>query len=215
MNIIHSYCDHVEDPFVGVAVEKLAGHIMPSFYKDILRIANGFVTKNNIFRFLGIKPSMPALDLYEWNRSPWVTEYSYFADRIVFIAEDIFGDQYGLQFASQTDQNPVLIKFWCEGGQVEAINTVSLYEWLTANVLRDEPTILDWPLVKAAFNRGLFPSVTEHLSFELPLMVGGKIEENNLEVLDRSFHLHLLGQLSLKNTGLSEGTKITRFSTES
>jgi len=214
-DLIERYCEHVEGPRIGTAPVVSRGHHLPASYLDVLHVANGFVSNRKAFRLFGIDTQVPALDLHLWNKSSWVAEYGDLAANLVFIAEDIFGDQYGLRFAQGTDQNPVLVKFCCEGGETEVIEAESLAAWLTGSVLREEPTPLDWDLATAAFARGLMPSEAEHLSFSLPLVAGGNAEESNLEVMDRVFHLHLLGQLSLRNRHLPEGAKIDRFCPES
>jgi len=213
--LLQAHCDHVEESRSGMEPVLVSGYRLPAAHLEFLRVANGLVSKRTAFRLFGIEPTLPALDLLEWNRSPWVAEYGALAAGLVFIAEDIFGDQYGWRFSDAADQNPVLVKFWCEGGETEVIEAGSLSAWLTSSMLRDKPTGLDRPLVAAAFAQGLRPSVTEHLSFVLPLIAGGAAEVSNLEVADRAFHLHLLGQLSLKNQRLPEGTRINRFWSES
>jgi hypothetical protein len=214
-DLVRAHCEHVEGPRLGIERVVISGYHLPASYLDLLHVANGFVSNRKAFRLFGIDTRMPALDLRLWNRSSWVAEYGDLAASLVFIAEDIFGDQYGLRFASGTDQDPVLVKFWCEGGETEVIEAESLLAWLASSVLREEPTPLDWHLATAAFARGLTPSETEHLSFSVPLVAGGNAEESNLEVMDRVFHLHLLGQLSQKNRSLPEGAKINHFWSES
>lgn len=213
--LLQAHCEHIEESRRGMEAVLVGSYRLPAAYLDFLRVANGFVSKGAAFRLFGIEPTVPALDLCEWNRSPWVAEYGTLATGLVFIAEDVFGDQYGLRFSDATDQDPVLIKFWCEGGETEVIEADSLSAWLARSLLREEPTALDWHLATTAFARGLKPSLAEHLSFALPLIAGGAAEVSNLEVADRAFHLHLLGQLSLKNRRLPEGARISRFWSES
>jgi len=209
--LLGSFCEHIEDPRSSVEPVFVSGHKLPAGYLDLLRIANGFVSSRKTFRLFGIDTKVPALDLRSWNDSPWVAEYGELAANLVFIAENVFGDQYGLRFWDGAERAPVLVKFWCEGGKTEVIDVESFDTWLASSVLCETPTALDWPLAMAAFAQGLAPSVEEHLSFSLPLVVGGENELSNLEVIDRVFHLHLLGQLSQKNRGLPDGARIDRF----
>lgn len=214
-DLLRAHCEYVEEPRAGIAPVVIRGYHLPASYLELLHVANGFVLRRKAFRLFGIAPRVPTLDLHEWNRSSWIAEYGDLAADLVFIAEDIFGDQYGLRFAGGTDRNPVLVKFWCEGGETEVIAAESPLAWLAGSVLREEPAALDWHLATAAFARGLTPSEAEHLSFAMPLVTGGDAVESNLEVMDRVFHLHLLGQLSRKNRTLPEGAKISRFWSES
>jgi hypothetical protein len=211
---LRTHCEYIEAARLDGAPILVRGHHLPASYLALLRVANGFVLKQKFFRLFGIAPQALALDLCEWNRSSWIAEYGDLAEDLVFIAEDIFGDQYGLRFAGETDQNPVLVKFWCEGGETEVIAAESPIAWLGSSLLRDEPTAFDWSLAAAAHARGLTPTEVEHLAFVLPLVAGGDVVESNLEVMDRVFHLHLLGQLSSKNRSLPEGARISRFSSE-
>jgi hypothetical protein len=187
---------------------------LPDSYCSLLETANGFVLKRSWFRLFGVKPGLAHLDIHEWNRSPWIAEYGELAAGLVFFAEDVFGDQYAFRFVSPT-REPTVVKFWCEGGEVQDLGVTSLERWLLDTVFSGEPSFLDRSLAVAAFQKGLRPSGKEHLSFILPLVTGGSAEVENLEVLDRVFHLHLLGQLSLKNQRLPEGERIVRFWSES
>ncbi len=213
--LLEAYCEHVEDPRLDVEPVVISGHYLPASYLELLRVANGFVLHRKAFRLFGIDTREAALDLRSWNRSSWVAEYGALAADLVFLAEDVFGDQYGLRYSDGAERNPVLVKFWCEGGETEVIEAESLHAWLTSCVLRETPTAWDSALARAALARGLAPSETEHLSFATPLVAGGDLEESNLEVMERVFHLHLLGQLSQKNRSLPEGARITRFWSES
>src|SRR5262249_40779891 len=146
------------------------------------------------------------------NAEPWIAEYRELTKDIVFVAEDLFGDQYGFSFR---DDAPHPVKFWCEGGAIENLSYDSLEDWLLRTVLVSEPSAFDWRLSSTVAQQYLKPTVTEHLSFTLPLIAGGEYTFDNLEVLDSRFHLNILGQLSVKNLSLPEGIQITRFWSES
>lgn len=211
IGLLRARCEHLEEPHLNSEPVLVRGFQLPASFLAVLQVANGFILKRKLFRFFGIDPELPALDLCLWNRSPWVTEYGDLVANLVFIAEDIFGDQYGLRFAHENDRYPELVKFWCEGGQTEVVAVESLHSWLNSFVLDERPRAFDDELASAALGRGLSPSEVEHLSFSLPLVVGGATDVQNLEVMERGFHLHLLGQLSQRNRGLPEGAAIRRF----
>jgi hypothetical protein len=185
---------------------------LPNDYFRILAHANGFVTRGAAFRFFGLDPCGALPDIVRWNASAWLTEYGELADDLVLVAEDVFGDQYGLSYK---DGSPRLMKFWCEGGEAVPLPYDSLEDWLHRAVLVASSSAFDRELYREAQQRGLRPAATEHLSFALPLITGGEYGVENLEVLDGQFHLHLLGQLSRKNRSLPEGTRIRRLWPES
>lgn len=213
--VLEGYCEYTEDPRLDFRPVVIRGHPLPASYLEILRIANGFALHRRTFRFFGIETRDATLDLCSWNQSSWVAEYGDLANNIIFLAEDIFGDQYGLRYTDGTPGNFELIKFWCEGGETQVVEAESIEAWLVSCVLRETPTVWDVALANAVLARGLVPSETEHLAFSVPLIVGGNSEQSNLEVMDREFHLHLLGQLSRKNRSLQEGARINRFWSES
>lgn len=213
--LIDLACQHVESPLFGPGPFFAADFKLPAPLVDVLRVANGFVLKAGLFRLLGASPADPAADLTEWNKSQWIREYGELADRTLFFAEDIFGDQYGFRYQNPVDDHPLLVKFWCEGGQVEPIRAESLTTWLLTAVLNDRPSAWDAELAGVAIQHGLEPRKTEHLAFCLPLILGGEYSMKNLEVLDRTAHLCLLGQISRRNSRLQEGSMITHFRDES
>jgi len=211
---ILSFCEHVEPSLNSKVAVCVNEYQLPDSYSFLLEIANGFVLKRSWFRLFGVEPDLTYLDIHQWNRSPWIAEYGNLAAGLVFFAEDVFGDQYAFRFVSSA-REPTLVKFWCEGGEVQDLGVTSLQTWFLETVFSDEPLFLDRDLAVAAFQKGLRPSGKEHLSFILPLITGGSAEVENIEVLDRIFHLHLLGQLSLKNLRLPEGERIVHFWSES
>jgi hypothetical protein len=82
---------------------------------------------------------------------------------------------------------------------------------LAARVAVAAPPDLDLELVRQAAARGLSPSLTEHLSSAMPLVVGGTDDASNLEVMDGAAHLDVLGQMLAQMEGLPDGTPIRSF----
>ena len=211
---IASSCEHVGQPLVRQGTVSVEGFDLPTSYSSLLEVANGFVLERSRFRLFGIQTESRSMDVHEWNQSPWVAEYGGLAKGLVFFAEDIFGDQYAFRFGFSGKECD-LVKFWCEGGEVQRLGDASSLEaWLAEEVVSDDPSFLDRHLAEAAFEEDLRPSEKEHLSFILPLITGGRAELENLEVLNGVFHLHLLGQLTLKNLKLPDGQRIARFWSE-
>ena len=186
------------------------GCVLPESYGAVLRHTDGFVLKRRWFRFFGIVESAKTPSIYEWNRSPWIAQYGRLAEGLVFFAEDVFGDQYAFRL-DPSAQPEAPVKFCCEGGVVEEIGGEAMDIWLREQVLSDASPPFDTDFASKAFERGLRPTANEHLSFVVPLVVGGAYQMDNLEVFERTAHLHLLGQMSVKNLQLRDGERILRF----
>lgn len=204
--IIESRCDII-GPAWPISRYPETETALPDSYWGIVAVANGFVTHQGFFRFFGTRAldRLPAVD--EWNRSPWRTEYGYLVSPFVLIAEDIFGDQYG--FDRSNDNS--LCKIHCEGGNIDVLETENLETFLRNDVLVKRPTAYDHDLAIAAFNAGVRPGLDEHMSFELPLICGGEYALSNLTIESNALHLGLLGQITLRNQSIPNGTAIARF----
>lgn len=203
---LHECCEWIGEPLTG----EMPKAPLPTEYLDVLAVANGFVLKGGRFRFLGLRPADEHLDALRWNEAPWISEYGRSAHGIFFIAEDVLGDQYG--FLSRRGKAPTqFVKFFCEGGEIRAIGARGLQEWLLAEVLGAQPTAFDDSFVVGALEAGLKPGLGEHLAFILPLICGGALALDNLEVAEREFHLHLLGQLSSQARAVPDGAPIGGF----
>jgi hypothetical protein len=205
---IELYCEIKMSPCDRRLAAAVAS-LYPEEYLRVLRLVNGFVAKDARFRVFGIDPSEALLDVQRWNRAAWKNKYGGLAKDLLLVAEDVFGDQYGYQVK---EGSPRLVKFWCEGGEVEDLPAKGgLEPWLLEHVLTSEPNAFDLVLAEAAAGEGLNPSVDEHLSFVLPLIAGGTTTVDNVEIAQRDFHLNILGQLSVQMHGVPEGTRISRF----
>ncbi|HEY3322884.1 MAG TPA: SMI1/KNR4 family protein [Planctomycetota bacterium] len=199
---------HVTPGHLGSLPQALPPHL-PSEYFEILKVSNGFCLFSSAFRFFGLSSFDGIPSIMEWNRSDWINEYGHLARGLTFFAEDLFGDQYA--FKSTLAGGVDLVKFWCEGGRADVLCASSLLHWLTHTVLEEKPDLFDHRLAREATLTGLRPSTREHLSFVLPLICGGAYEVSNLEVLNGSDHLSILGQISLRNLNLPDGAKIREF----
>jgi hypothetical protein len=184
---------------------------LPFSYMDVLRLANGFITRNGWFRFFGTRSVLSGIpSVGEWNNSAWKREYGSVFNGFYIIAEDIFGDQYGFWLNERTDARPC--KIFCEGAIAQFLDFSDTMEFLLKSVLVDQPTAFDSVLADSAWKNGIRAGVGEHLAFSLPLILGGEYSIFNLGVESTALHLGLLGQLTLKNSILSDATSISRFS---
>lgn len=207
--LISRHCDVVGEEDPQIQERKLLGKRLPAPYWSVLRTANGFATRRGYFRLFPLQSFTGLPSVEEWNELPWKREYGSLLGELVIVAEDVFGDQYA--FAGDDDKPSILVKMSCEGGRVQPLETQNLITFLAECVLHDAPTAFDFDLAEAAFRIGLRPDIGQHLAFSLPLVSGGECILTNLGVESVSLHMGLLGQMSLRNQSLSDGSKISRF----
>jgi len=182
---------------------------LPMDYVNVLRVADGFITKDRRFRLFGTHQIGQLPSVYEWNQSPWRNCYGHLMTDVFIVAEDIFGDQYGYDLGHGNAGQ--FIKVLCEGAERVALAPNSLGEFLVQKVLVESPTAYDYDLALRAAERGLMHRDTEHLAFELPLIANGEYSETNLQIESPALHLSILGQLSSQIADKEEGTPIRRF----
>jgi hypothetical protein len=177
---------------------------MPDYCEVLLHEANGAVLLGGALRVFGFGPSRLGRDAQPWNRSTWRALYRLPADLLLW-GENCFGDQYGVDGAG----NVVILR--CEGGELEVTPFRSMGAFIGRVIDQPLSGNIDEDLVRAAHQADLTPGLDEHLSFILPLVCGGAATGENLEVMDASGHLELLGQIVQQTRDLPEGTKIDGF----
>ncbi len=181
-----------------------AGVASLSEYATLLSEANGLELHSGLFRVFGVGPACLGRDGLAWNESAWRAAYR-LPHAVSLWGESIFGDQFGLDRGSGA-----LLQLSCEGGALETLPFRTLAQFIDR--LLDEPEKwIERDLVEAAATKGLRPSLTEHLSFSLPLICGGSPDEENLEVMDAEAHLDVLGQILAQSRDVPEGTTIRGF----
>lgn len=196
-----SNCSLVQPPFLGTQFD-VGGHDLPKGAIALLNVANGFVTRTRFFRVFGTHPTSEVPSLAQWNNSEWKCEYGHLAKDVIFIGEDIFGDQYGYLFQGE---RPIFVKFYCEGGSIEPIHD-GINHFIQSLIEPKETVLLDWSLLNKASQAGKFPAANQHLAFRVPLIVGGSPTEANLAVESVALHLGTLAQLSVRNQALPDKT---------
>lgn len=179
---------------------------VPKGVNALLSFSDGFITSNRIFRVFGSNsdPMIPSLDA--WNDLDWIRGYGDPINDILFICDDIFGDQYGYFFGRKR----TFVKFYCEGGSIEEIPG-GINEFIEGVLDGMDSHLVDRELLKEAFDRGLKPNANEHLAFEMPLVVGGERAVDNLNIESVALHLGTLSQLTQEGKKHSEGQRIRRF----
>src|SRR5262245_16611798 len=116
---IDDRCQQVGPNVSSLAAMEIAGVQMPNAYWELLRLANGFVLDDGLFRVFGTASLDVLPSVLEWNSSEWIRSYGDVFHRVAIIAEDVFGDQYG--FADMDGRGPEFVKVLCEGGKHERI----------------------------------------------------------------------------------------------
>lgn len=204
-NSIEHHAQFLREGYLGPEVS-VYGYRLPADYWDLARLSDGFATTRGMFRFLSVGGRGGMLDR---NSSSWTEAYGDLLRGFVHVAEDVFGDLYGYVFV---DGGPgVLSKFFCEGGGIEPCTPSLLSEFLSSEVLTDQPGAFDALLAQEAWSVGLRPALTEHLAFSVPLIVGGEYGVKNLSVEPLALHLGVLAQLTKRVRELPEGTPIGGF----
>lgn len=181
---------------------------LPHDYLEVVRLANGFCTRDGTFRLFGTARFDQLPSVFEWNTACWRKSYGQLFEGLFIVAEDIFGDQYGYGMG-EAATGP-LLKIRCEGGE-RCVLSGNLATFLVNSVLSEVPTAYDYDLVTRAFEAGLRPNKCEHLAFVLPLIANGEYDVSNLHVESTALHLGTLGQMSLLNREFEDGTPIRRF----
>lgn len=127
----------------------------------------------------------------------------------MLLGENIFGDQYAFDTSEQ-----VLLLMTCEDGDLEPTPFRSITALIEDIVVNKSLQGLHMDLLRAASQGGLRPSPSEHLSFSVPLICGGSAEADNLELLDASAHMQILGQIIAQARKIAPGTPIRSFRAE-
>jgi hypothetical protein len=194
-------------PRVDDAAIVIDGWQLPSELAQLLTVANGMMTKNRYLRVFGTAahPGLPSIE--EWNRSEWKAEFQDFASDMIFVADDIFGDQYGYAFGPEGHD---FIKFFCEGAEVQILQG-GINRLIETLIDPEKTQLIDLDLSRQAFDRGMRPAGNQHLSFRLPLIVNGEYSIENLHVESVSLHLDVLAQITVQVASLPEGSLIAGF----
>ena len=182
------------------------GYESPKGLITLLGVADGFITTHGLFRVFGFGRDDRLPSLEDWNLSQWKEAYGSLARGILFVGEDVFGDQYGYDYRGKRR----FVKFYCEGGEIEPLEG-GINWFIEALVDPLGVGALDRGLIEAARTKFRWPSDNEHLAFRLPLIAGGERAASNLGVESVALHLGTLAQISRRNLDQADGTQIARF----
>ncbi len=135
-----------------------------------------------------------------WNTlATWKYVYDGLVDDIMFFAEDVFGDQFGIS-------NDSVVLFRSETGEIESV-AASLEEW-ASQVLVDFENLTgywiahEWQLAHGPIGRGM------RLTGKKPFVLGGSYDLANLYVADSVSVMRLRGDIYRQIRHLHDGAHV-------
>jgi hypothetical protein len=166
-----------------------------------------FLTRNNgLYAFESALHVFPAcqipgvMDLDQWNDPTlWIEHYDEMARGIVFFAEGIFADQFGIRGRE-------IVRFEAETGLSEAV-AGSIEEWASL-ILEDYPYQTGWPLAHDWQVEHGALRCGERLVAKRGFIFGGDFKVPNLYALDAAKAMCYHGDLAVQIRDLADGTKI-------
>lgn len=201
------------DKLISLGGDQLCPSVA-DFRRDILdswgklenELANFLWQKNGFYAFesaLHVFPSCRAervMDLEKWNDPKlWIEHYDDMALDILFFAEGILGDQFGIKDGE-------IVRFEAETGLIEHV-AVNLEEW-AALILNDYKYQTGYPLAHE-WQKAHGPLLTgQRLVAIIPFVLGGNFNISNLFALDAAKAMRYHGDLALQIRHAPNGTKI-------
>jgi hypothetical protein len=167
---------------------------------DFLARKNGFYSFESALHVFPACRERGVMDLEQWNDPTlWIEHYDDMARGIVFFAEGIFADQFGIRGRE-------IVRFKAETGLSEPV-AGSLEEW--ANLILEDyayqsgwPFAHDWQEEHGALRCG------ERLVATIPFVMGGDFKVSNFYALDAVEAMRFHGDLAVQIRDLPDGTKI-------
>jgi hypothetical protein len=167
---------------------------------EFLRRNNGLLAFESALHVFPACHIPGVMDLERWNDPPlWIEHYGDMARGIVFFAEGIFADQFGIRGRE-------IVRFEAETGLSEPV-AGSLEDWAKL-ILEDYPYQTgwsfahDWQVEHGALRCG------ERLVATIPFDMGGEFKVSNFYSLDAVKAMRYHGHLALQIRDLPDGTKI-------
>lgn len=174
-------------------------------YRYFLSLCDGGYSADRFFHFFGQRG--PHLhNLVEWNRVGFWKRYFNLDDKTFVFAEDIFGTQ----FCFDVRGNRRVVKMLIPDGRAPSLCANTFVEFLEYEVLSDTDNSQIRQLARDFYaNRGqAFRSFT-HIACKIPPSLGGNDSDiSNLETIQSSTNLKILGQIALQVKKLDPGTRI-------
>jgi len=172
-------------------------------FAELLRLCarrNGFFAFESALHVFPIARSCGEMTFQSWNSlATWKHAYDGLVDNVMFFAEDIFGDQFGIA-------NDAVVLFRSETGEIEPV-AASLEEW-ACEVLVDFENLTgygvahEWQLARGPIARGM------RLTGKTPFVLGGSYELANLYVVDSVSLMRLRGDIYGQIRHLPDGAHV-------
>ncbi len=169
------------------------------------RELHGMLTqRNGFYCFEGALHIFPSghgdMPLEAWNSVElWRSSYGGMTHDYLFFAEDIFGNQYGIEGGK-------IISFDAETAEAEII-TDTLEEW-AAKVLAEYEYMTGYPLAHSWQEKNGRLPLGKRLIAKVPFVAGGEFNEENLYPLDSVQAMRWHGDLARQIRDLPDGASI-------
>jgi len=167
---------------------------------DLLARKNGFYAFESALHVFPACQKKGVMDVEKWNDPTlWIAQYHDMALGVVFFAEGICGDQFGIRGRE-------VVRFEAETGAMDSIAS-SLEEWASL-VLKDfkyqtgYPLAHKWQQIHGPLRRG------ERLVAIRPFVLGGDFDVRNLFALSAVKAMRYHGDIALRIRDVPNGTKI-------
>ena len=191
---------------IGLAPPRFRTNILESLGELGRELAGFLKRRNGFYAFESALHVFPAcqkkgiMDLETWNDPGlWRGHFGDMASGIVFFAEGIFGDQFGIKGRE-------IVRFEAETGLAEPVAD-SLEGW-AGLILKDYRYQTGYPLAhKWQEVHGALP-VGQRLVAITPFVLGGDFDVSNLFVLDAVKAMRYHGDFALQIRNAPNGTKI-------
>ncbi|HEY0141994.1 MAG TPA: SMI1/KNR4 family protein [Thermoanaerobaculia bacterium] len=161
---------------------------------------NGFFAFESALHVFPVASFCSEQTFQSWNTlDTWKYAYGGLVDDIIFFAEDIFGDQFGIS-------DDAVVLFRSETGEVEPL-AASLEEW-ASQVLVDFENLTgywvahEWQLAHGPIARGM------RLTGKQPFVLGGGYDLANLYATDSVTLMRLRGDIYRQIRDLPDGAHV-------
>jgi hypothetical protein len=172
-------------------------------FAELLRLCtrrNGFFAFESALHVFPVASACTEMTFQSWNApGTWKYVYDELVDDIMFFAEDVFGDQFGISHEG-------LVLFRSETGEIEPV-AASLEEW-ACQMLVDFENLTgwriahEWQLAHGPIAKGM------RLTGKTPFVLGGSYELANLYAADSVSVMRLRGDIYRQIRHLHDGAQV-------
>jgi hypothetical protein len=174
-------------------------------YRYFLSLCDGGYTQDRFFHFFG-KNGPRLHNLLEWNRNDHWKQYYNLDEKTFVFAEDVFGTQFCFDIRG----NRRVVKMLIPDGAKLSLCANTFEEFLETEVLNNTTNLQVRQLAQRFFDsRKEIIRPFTHIACKIPLSLGGQDTDlSNLDIVQSSTNLKILGQITSQIKGLAPGTKI-------